>query len=47
MFRTLKKYPWVLPPYQYSDMDELLTNLQEEIIAPAEAKRVALKAEQP
>jgi hypothetical protein len=47
MFNTLKKYHWVLPPYQYSDMDELLANLQDEIIAPAEAKRIELKAEQP
>jgi hypothetical protein len=47
MFATLKKYHWVLPPYEYSDIDELLANLQGEIIAPAEAKRRELKAERP
>jgi len=47
MFGTLKKYHWVLPPYPYSDIDELLANLEDEIIAPAEAKRIELKADQP
>jgi uncharacterized protein YjbI with pentapeptide repeats len=45
LFETLKKYHWVLPPYRYSDIDELLANLQSEILAPAEAKRLELKAE--
>jgi uncharacterized protein YjbI with pentapeptide repeats len=47
MFGTLKKYHWVLPPYRYSDTDELLGNLQGGIIAPAEAKRIELKESQP
>jgi len=47
MFGTLKKYHWVLSPYRYSDVDELLANLQEKIIAPAEAKRIELKADHP
>jgi hypothetical protein len=47
MFGTLKKYHWVLPPYQYSDVDELLANIQQEIIVPAEAKRIELKADHP
>jgi len=47
MFRTLKKYHWVLPPYRYNSMDELLANLQDEVIAPAEAKLRKLKESQP
>jgi len=43
MFKDLLKYPWVLPPYEYSDLDELLANLHEEVIVPAETKRAQLK----
>jgi uncharacterized protein YjbI with pentapeptide repeats len=43
MFGTLKKYHWVLPPYRYKSMDELLANLQGEVIAPAEVKLRELK----
>jgi len=43
MFGTLKKYHWVLPPYRYNSMDELLANLQGEVIAPAEIKLRELK----
>lgn len=42
MFRTLAKYHWVLPPYQYDDLDDLLANLDTQVIAPAEAKRAEL-----
>jgi hypothetical protein len=45
MFGTLKKFHWVLPPYSYSSIDDLLANLQSEIIAPAEAKRRELRAD--
>jgi hypothetical protein len=43
MFGTLRKFHWVLPPYRYSNVDELLANLQAKVIAPAEAKRRELK----
>ncbi|MDR4470187.1 MAG: pentapeptide repeat-containing protein [Nitrospira sp.] len=43
MFGTLKKYHWVLPPYRYSNTDELLANLRGEVIAPAELKFSELK----
>ncbi len=42
MFTTLKKYHWVLPPYEYGTLDELLRDLDEQVIAPSEAKRVEL-----
>lgn len=39
MFQDLKKkYPWVLPIYQYEGLDTLLASLSETVIAPAEAK---------
>ncbi|MDR4470218.1 MAG: pentapeptide repeat-containing protein [Nitrospira sp.] len=43
MFGTLKKYHWVLPPYRYSNTDELLANLRGKVIAPAEQKFSELK----
>lgn len=42
MFKTLDKYHWVLPPYEYSDLDQLLRNLDAEVIRPAEDKRIEL-----
>ena len=44
MFKTLRKYHWVLAPYEYADLDELLTNLDAEVIRPAEAKRTELRS---
>lgn len=38
MFEHFKQYPWVLEPYRYEDLDDLLSNLAEQIVAPAEAK---------
>jgi uncharacterized protein YjbI with pentapeptide repeats len=38
MFEHFKRYPWVLPVYQYESLDELLRSLEEKVIAPAEAK---------
>jgi uncharacterized protein YjbI with pentapeptide repeats len=42
MFATLRKYHWVLEPYRYSDLDELVANLDTDVIAPANAKRQEL-----
>ena len=44
MLRDYKKYSWVLPLYRYEGIDELLTNLVEKVIAPAEAKVLELRA---
>ena len=43
MFKDLFKYDWMLPPYRYESLDELLATLAEEVIAPAEAKVKALE----
>lgn len=37
-FATLLDYPWVIPPYRYSDLDDLLAELDSHVIAPAEAR---------
>lgn len=42
MYDHIKKYPWVLPVYRYSDEASLLEALQEKIIAPAEQKAMEL-----
>lgn len=33
-----KKYDWVLTPHEYTDLSDLLADLQAQVIAPAEAK---------
>ena len=38
MFKDLRDYPWVLMPYRYDSLEELLTSLEEKVIAPATAK---------
>ena len=38
MFDFIRKYPWVLDTHLYADESALLVDLQEEVIAPAEAK---------
>jgi uncharacterized protein YjbI with pentapeptide repeats len=38
MFEHFKRYPWVLPVYQYAEIKQLLGTLAEQVIAPAEAK---------
>jgi hypothetical protein len=36
MYEHFISYPWVLPIYHYSDLDELLHSVQERIIDTAE-----------
>jgi hypothetical protein len=43
MFEHYRRYPWVLPTYQYSTVEELLANLGTAVIAPAEEKVGALR----
>jgi uncharacterized protein YjbI with pentapeptide repeats len=38
MFDDFRLYPWVLEPTLYADQDALLAELDEKVIAPAEAK---------
>jgi Pentapeptide repeats (8 copies) len=38
MFIDHLKYHWMLPTYRYGSLEELLATIQEQIIAPAEAK---------
>ncbi len=47
MVRDLAKYHWVLKPYRYESAQSLLVALDEQVIAPAEAKRTELAQSQP
>jgi len=38
MFTDFRLYPWVLEPTLYTDQEALLAQLDEKVIAPAEAK---------
>jgi Pentapeptide repeats (8 copies) len=38
MFKDYWKYEWVLKPYRYEGLEQLLATLADEVIAPAEAK---------
>ncbi len=38
MFEHFRRYPWVLEPYRYQSQRQLLTNLRDRVIDPAEAK---------
>src|SRR5215469_10170898 len=45
MFADLKDYHWVLEPYQYKSPELLIDQLNEHVIAPAEAKAKQLRPE--
>jgi hypothetical protein len=45
MFDFFRRYPWVLNAVRYVDQAELLTHLEDRVIAPAEAKVAELRAE--
>jgi hypothetical protein len=38
MFEHFKRFPWVLPVFEYGDQDQLIASLQSQVIGPAEAK---------
>jgi len=38
MFEHFRRYPWVLKPVLYEDQEKLLAELEDRVIAPAEAK---------
>ena len=39
----LAKFPWVLPTFEYESQEHLLANLEQGVIAPAEAKVLELR----
>jgi hypothetical protein len=41
---TLKKYPWVFEPVEYSSKEELIAALEKRVVKPANAKRQGLLA---
>jgi hypothetical protein len=43
MFEHFKRYAWVLDVHYYKDMDQLIADLPDKVIAPAEAKAQQLK----
>ena len=43
----LKKFPWVLPTFEYDGLEHLLANLGEGVVGRAEAKVQELRGPQP
>lgn len=43
MFEHFQRYPWVLPIHEYESQDQLIADLTEKVIKPAEAKVVELR----
>jgi uncharacterized protein YjbI with pentapeptide repeats len=39
----IRRYDWVLPPYEYQDQEQLLASLQTKVITPAEQKAQELE----
>jgi len=44
MFSDYWKYDWVLKLYQYDTLEGLIANIEQKVIAPAEAKVRELEA---
>ena len=44
MFEHFKRFPWVLPVYQYNSIDDLVLRVPEVVIGPAEEKVLELRA---
>jgi hypothetical protein len=44
MFEHFRRYPWVLPLYRYETQDQLITELVEQVIEPAERMAFELRA---
>jgi uncharacterized protein YjbI with pentapeptide repeats len=45
LFEHIRRFPWVLEPYQYDDLDGLLNTLKEKVIDPAELRAKQIKEE--
>jgi hypothetical protein len=46
MFEHFRRYPWVLKPYHYRSQEQLIADLGERVIGPAEAKVLELRQSQ-
>ena len=44
MYDDIRRYPWVLPTCRYKDLDDLLASVEDNVIAPAEAKAMELQS---
>ena len=47
MFEHFKRYPWVLKTYRYASQEQLIGNLANRVIRPAEAKILKLRGRPP
>jgi hypothetical protein len=45
MYDHIKRYPWVLAIHRYKDLEDLITTLRQNVIAPAEEKAKELQGE--
>ena len=43
MFEHFRRYPWVLPLHLYDTLDQLIADLGEQVIRPAEDKVLKLR----
>jgi uncharacterized protein YjbI with pentapeptide repeats len=43
MFEHFRRFPWVLKPYRYESQEQLIGNLADRVIGPAEAKVLELR----
>ena len=39
----LKRFPWLLPTFEYNSQEHLLVSLQKDVVGPAEAKALELR----
>jgi hypothetical protein len=44
MFDAFSRYPWVLAPYRYHTLDQLISDFDKRVIGPLEAARATLEA---
>jgi uncharacterized protein YjbI with pentapeptide repeats len=43
MFEHFRRFPWVLKPYRYESQEQLIRNLSDRVICPAEAKVLEIR----
>ena len=41
MFEQFRRYPWVLEPYRYNTLDQLVSDFDKRVIAPLETKWIS------
>jgi hypothetical protein len=47
MFDFFRRYPWVLDAHRYDSQEQLIADLKDRVIRPAEAKVLELRGPQP